>query len=93
MGPDRLSESSRIEDAEPRRDGGQWVAVRSVLCGRSGLFTHPSFAGKDYAQGEVTPADPQPVNWYDLPQYQPYLDQWKQRWEFRGYLNRAKNLK
>jgi len=52
-----------------------------------------SFAGKDYAQGEVTPADPQPVNWYDLPQYHPYLDQWKQRWEFRGYLNRAQNLK
>jgi len=49
-----------------------------------------SFAGKDYAEGEVTPADPQPVNWYDLPQYQPYLIQWKQRWEFQGFLNRAK---
>jgi arylsulfatase A-like enzyme len=49
-----------------------------------------SFAGKDYAEGRLSPPDPEPVNWYDLPQYQPYLADWKQRWEFKGYLNRAK---
>lgn len=49
-----------------------------------------SFAGKDYAEGRLSPPDPEPVNWYDLPQYQPHLADWKQRWEFKGYLNRAK---
>jgi hypothetical protein len=52
-----------------------------------------SFLGKDYAQGRLSPADPEPVNWFDLPQYQPYLSEWKQRWEFQGYLNRAKSQK
>jgi hypothetical protein len=47
-----------------------------------------SFAVKDYPEGQVTPPDPEPVNWYDTPQYQPLLIEWKQRWEFQGYLNR-----
>lgn len=48
-----------------------------------------SFAGKDYPEGEVLPPDPVPVNWYETPQYQPFLAEWKQRWEYRTYLNRA----
>lgn len=52
-----------------------------------------SFAGADYPGGKVSPPDPEPVNWFDLPQYQPYLAQWKERWEFRSYLNRAKAKK
>jgi arylsulfatase len=48
-----------------------------------------SFAGKDYPEGKVSPPDPQPVNWYETPPYQPYLADWKQRWEFQSYLNRA----
>ena len=48
-----------------------------------------SFSGKDYPEGLVSPPDPEPVNWYDAPQYQPFLTEWKQRWEYEGYLNRA----
>lgn len=48
-----------------------------------------SFAGKDYPEGQVSPPDPQPVNWYETPPYQPYLADWKQRWEFQSYLKRA----
>lgn len=48
-----------------------------------------SFAGKDYPEGRVSPPDPEPINWYDAPQYQPFLTEWKRRWEFQGYLNRA----
>jgi len=47
-----------------------------------------SFIGQDYVEGQVTPADPESVAWYDLPQYQPYLKEWKQRWEFQSYLKR-----
>jgi hypothetical protein len=49
-----------------------------------------SFQGKDYAEGLVTPSDPEPINWYDAPQYQPYLEPWKNRWEYAGFLKRAK---
>jgi arylsulfatase A-like enzyme len=48
-----------------------------------------SFAGKDYPGGKVSPPDPEPVNWFDTPQYQPYLAEWKQRWEYQNYLERA----
>ena len=47
-----------------------------------------SFAGKDYPEGRVVPPDPEPINWYDAPQYQSLLPEWKQRWEYEGYLNR-----
>ncbi len=45
--------------------------------------------GKDYPEGNVTPADPEPVNWYDTPSYQHYLEQWSKRPEFESYLKRA----
>lgn len=48
-----------------------------------------SFAGKDYPEKRVTPADPEPTNWYATPEYQPFLLEWKKRWEYQGYLNRA----
>jgi hypothetical protein len=48
-----------------------------------------SFAGRDYAAGKVSPPDPPSISWYDAPQYSPYLPEWKDRWEFRSYLNRA----
>lgn len=48
-----------------------------------------SFAGKDYPEGRVSPPDPESVNWYDVPGYQPYLSQWKERWEYKSTLERS----
>jgi hypothetical protein len=48
-----------------------------------------SFAGKDYPGGKVSPPDPESVAWYDTPQYQQYLAEWKQRWEYKSYIERA----
>lgn len=48
-----------------------------------------SFAGKDYPEGNVLPPDPEPVFWYDTPPYQPFLAEWKERWEYKSYLNRT----
>jgi len=48
-----------------------------------------SFAGKDYPGGKVSPPDPEPIFWYDTPQYQPFLAEWKLRWEYKSYLERA----
>ncbi len=50
-----------------------------------------SFDGKDYPEGRVAPPDPKPVDWYRTPQYRPFLDQWIQRWEYKPYLQRAKD--
>ncbi|MBI3468552.1 MAG: N-acetylgalactosamine 6-sulfate sulfatase, partial [Planctomycetes bacterium] len=49
-----------------------------------------SFAGRDYPAGTVSPPDPEPIFWYDAPQYAPHLAAWKERWEFKSYLNRQR---
>ena len=45
-----------------------------------------SFAGRDYPEGRVDPADPTPVAWNRVAAYQPYLASWKDRWEYAGTL-------
>ncbi len=52
-----------------------------------------SFAGKDYPEGKVTPADPEPQFWFDTPAYAPYLPEWKDRWEFKSYFERRNRAK
>ncbi|HUG92449.1 MAG TPA: sulfatase-like hydrolase/transferase [Planctomycetaceae bacterium] len=47
-----------------------------------------SFAGHDYPAGRVTPADPEPQFWFEAPAYQPYLPDWKDRWEFKTSIER-----
>lgn len=52
-----------------------------------------SFAGQDYPEGEVIPADPEPRFWYETPAYQQHLPQWKDRWEFKSYIERRQKAK
>ncbi|MEY2881015.1 MAG: Arylsulfatase precursor, partial [Verrucomicrobiota bacterium] len=52
-----------------------------------------SFAGQDYPERKVSPPDPESVNWFDTPQYQPYLAEWKTRWEYQPYLDPAASKK
>jgi arylsulfatase A-like enzyme len=52
-----------------------------------------SFAGEDYPEGAVTPADPEPQFWYNTPAYAPFLPRWKDRWEFKSYLERRDRVK
>lgn len=44
-----------------------------------------SFAGKDYPEGKVEPADPDPVNWFETDRYRGYESEWRARPEFRRY--------
>lgn len=46
-----------------------------------------SFVGADYPAGKVSPPDPESIFWYDAPQYAPHLAQWKDRWEFKQYID------
>lgn len=48
-----------------------------------------SFAGRDYPENRVSPADPEPVFWYEAPQYQALLSQWKDYWAFQTHMNRT----
>ncbi len=48
-----------------------------------------SFAGRDYPENRVVPADPKPVFWTETDAYRPYLPQWKDRWEFKRYIDRS----
>ena len=41
----------------------------------------------------MVPADPEPQNWYDTAAYQAYLPAWKDRWEFKSYLERRDQVK
>lgn len=64
---------------------------QQLLAWNAGM--NASFAGEDYPEGQVTPPDPQPVNWYETPPYQPFLAGWKGRWEFQTYINREADQK
>lgn len=48
-----------------------------------------SVAGQDYPEGKVNPGEPGTRPWVTAPEYQPYLQQWKDRWEFRPALAKA----
>lgn len=49
-----------------------------------------SFAGHDYPEARLEQADPESIFWYDSPSYAPYLPRWKDRWEFRSYIERQR---
>lgn len=52
--------------------------------------TDASEAGKDYPEGRVDPDHPEPMFWVDREDYQPYLERWKNRWEYRSWLERRR---
>ncbi len=43
-----------------------------------------SVLGKDYPEGTVDPSHPEPRSWNTVPAYQPYLEQWKNRPEYKS---------
>ncbi|MBX3438390.1 MAG: N-acetylgalactosamine 6-sulfate sulfatase, partial [Planctomycetaceae bacterium] len=45
-----------------------------------------SIAGHDYPEGRVDPPDPGPLPWNEAAEYQPFLESWKQRPEFKSWL-------
>jgi arylsulfatase A-like enzyme len=50
-----------------------------------------SFEGKDYAEGRVTPPDPEPINWFEAAPYKPWLTEWSGYWAYQSYFDRAGN--
>lgn len=52
-----------------------------------------SFAGRDYPGGKVEPADPEPAFWYEADLYKPWLEEWKNDWNYASYMNRQAGAK
>jgi len=50
-----------------------------------------SVAGKDYENGLIEP-DPKSKFWWDTPMYEPYIDQWKDRSEYKNRLKKANKI-
>ncbi|WP_233200244.1 sulfatase-like hydrolase/transferase [Blastopirellula marina] len=48
-----------------------------------------SFAGKDYPEGKLAEPDPEPEFWFADPRYKQYLPEWRDRWEFKSYIERV----
>lgn len=46
--------------------------------------------GADYPEGTVDPAHPERRSWWDVPGYQPFIEEWRTRPEFAAYLERAR---
>lgn len=45
-----------------------------------------SLSGKDYPKSELPLPPPERQSWFDTERYKPYLKGWKERWEFRSYI-------
>tara|TARA_R110002049_G_scaffold72490_6_gene187462 strand:- start:181098 stop:182570 length:1473 start_codon:yes stop_codon:yes gene_type:complete len=45
-----------------------------------------SIQGKDYPEGRVDPSEPESKFWMEVKEYEPYFDEWKNRWEYASRL-------
>ncbi len=52
-----------------------------------------SFNGQDYPEGKVSPPDPESMFWYDHPSYASHLIEWRERWEFKAYIENSRKKK
>lgn len=52
--------------------------------------TDRSEAGADYPEGKVDPAHPSPMFWVEREDYQPYLEDWKSRWEYEKIIEKKR---
>jgi len=59
---------------------------RDLLAWSAGVDA--SFAGKDYPEGAVTPADPVPQNWHEAEPYLKLAGLWKGYWAYDSHINR-----
>ncbi|MCA9139256.1 MAG: hypothetical protein KDB00_20925, partial [Planctomycetales bacterium] len=55
--------------------------------------TDASEAGRDYPEGAVDPDHPQPMYWVQRADYQTYLDDWKNRWEYKSIIQQRRKEK
>jgi arylsulfatase A-like enzyme len=47
-----------------------------------------SFAGRDYVEKKLLPENPEPRFWSEIKDYKPYFEEWKQRPEYKSWLEK-----
>lgn len=82
---DDPTESKNIASQHPKR-AAQLEEKLSVWY----ESTRNSIDGADYPEKTVNADHPTPQFWTDTPRYQPYLEQWKSRWEYASWMERRK---
>ena len=88
---ERITESKSILPGQLLTLGN--VTFRASYSIESDDPVEASYQGKDYPEGHVNPAEPEPRFWTDVDDYRPYFDQWKTRWEYASRLAPAKKKK
>lgn len=81
---DLIADPQETRDVTPEHPAVAQRLRQQFLAWNAGVDA--SFAGKDYPEGRLVPADPTPIAWNRVPAYQPYLASWKDRWEYAGTL-------
>jgi arylsulfatase A-like enzyme len=82
-------------EADPKESRDLAAERPDVLARLRGAFeawnasVQASADGRDYPEGRVDPQHPPSRDWTAAPEYAAYLPQWKERVEFRAYLERA----
>ena len=92
VNPKAGSEAFELYDltADPKEQNDLMLTMPDVAQSMKAAWTtwnasvEASVAGKDYPEGEVLPPDPGPKSWMDLPEYAPFLKEWKKRPEYRS---------
>jgi arylsulfatase A-like enzyme len=82
------AESVDLSDQQPER----FARMKQQLLAWN-ESVEASFAGRDYPEERLVPPDPEPQFWYDSPAYAALVPHWKDRWEFRSYLERRPKAK
>lgn len=78
------TEQQNLFDSKP-----EMAAKMKTLMDQKIASVAASIQGRDYAEGNVLPGNPSPRNWTDVPAYQPFLDQWRERPEYKSRINKA----
>ncbi|MCO8124929.1 sulfatase-like hydrolase/transferase [Stieleria sp. TO1_6] len=80
---DDVGEANDVAQAHPAIAQSMKTALQSWY-----QSTDASQSGADYPSGRVNADHPEPMFWVDRADYQPYLDQWKNRWEYQSWIKR-----
>lgn len=88
---DLASDPSESEDLSSEQPDRLAELKRQLLAWNSTVDA--SFGGQDYPERRVEPADPPSIAWHESPLYEPFLPEWRDRWEFRSTLESQRNAK
>ncbi|TWU66054.1 sulfatase-like hydrolase/transferase [Crateriforma conspicua] len=83
-----LSETNDLFDSRP--DDAKRLMEKLIQWNQS---VQDSIEGIEYPEGRLLPGDPPSRFWNETPEYQPYIEQWRQRPEYGDWLAKRRSSK